>query len=189
MADSPDQRSDLAVDYHDKAAAVASLTETASAHDWARPSPCEGWTASDVVAHLIDTQRDFLTQHDLDRGPASAGGDPGLRWTDHTTYVAGLLDDPQIAERTYDGFFGPTTIGDTMAQFYGWDMLCHRYDLGAAMGRDPELTDGELDEIEAALPMFGEALRAPGICGPEVTVASDAPRLVQVMARLGRDAR
>jgi len=99
------------------------------------------------------------------------------------------LDDPQVAGRTYNGYFGPTTIGDTMAQFYGWDMLCHRYDIGSAMGRDPELTDAELDEIEAALPMFGEALRAPGICGPEIDVASGASRLVKVMALLGRDAR
>lgn len=189
MTDSPDQYSTLSVDYQAKAAAVASLTETASAQDWARPSPCEGWTASDVLAHLIDTQRDFLMQQNLDPGPGSPGGDPGLRWSEHTAYVAGLLDDAQIAGQTYDGFFGPTTVGDTMAQFYGWDMLCHRYDLGAAMGRDPELTDEELNEIEAALPMFGEALRAPGICGPEIDVDADATHVVQVMARLGRDAR
>lgn len=189
MTDHPDQHSDLSVDYEAKAAAVASLTKTASAEEWARPSPCEGWTASDVLAHLIDTQRDFLVEQHLDPGPGVAGGDPSLRWKEHAAYVAGLLNDSQIAGRTYGGYFGPTTIGDTMAQFYGWDMLCHRYDLGTAMGRDPELTDSELTEIEAALPMFGEALRAPGICGPEIDVEADASRLVQVMALLGRDAR
>ncbi len=189
MTDSPAQHAATSTDYRAKAAAVATVIHGASAEDWARPSPCEGWNTADVMAHMIDTQREFLQGQNLDASPAQTSENPGERWAPHTAYVAGLLDDPQVAGRTYDGYFGPTTIGDTMAQFYGWDMLCHRYDIGSAMGRDPELTDAELDEIEAALPMFGEALRAPGICGPEIDVASGASRLVKVMALLGRDAR
>ena len=28
---------------------------------WDAASPCEGWTAADVVTHVIGTQRDFLS--------------------------------------------------------------------------------------------------------------------------------
>lgn len=78
------------------------------------------------MAHMIDTHRSFLEGQNLDAFPEQTSENPGGRWATHTAYVAGLLDDPQVAARTYDGYFGPATIGDTMAQFYGWDILCHR---------------------------------------------------------------
>lgn len=189
MTGTPAQHTETSLNFSTKASAVSTLIDAVPAEEWSRTSPCEGWRAADVLAHLIDTQRDFLKGQELDVGALAVDEDPAQTWSQHTAYVANLLDDPQIAGRAYDGYFGPTTVGETMAQFYGWDMLCHRYDLGAALGRDPLLTDEELTEIEAALPMFGEALRAPGICGPEIEVGSDASHLVRVMALLGRDAR
>lgn len=189
MSDPLAQSTETSMDYRAKAVAVSTLIDGASTEAWARPSPCEGWSAAEVLNHLIDTQRDFLEGQNLVADPPKSSADADEKWAEHTAYVAGLLDDSKLTGRRYHGYFGPTTIGDTMAQFYGWDMLCHRYDLGVAMGRDPELSDRELNEIEAALPMFGEALRAPGICGPEITVDSDATNLVRVMALIGRDAR
>ncbi len=185
----PDSATDAASDYSRKAGAVAALIGDAGAADWTAESPCEGWTAADVVAHLIDTQRDFLAGHDLSVPNPAPSEDPAQRWHRHSAHVAALLQGPAIAERSIDGFFGPTTIGATMEQFYGWDMLVHRWDLARAMDRDAALSERELDWIEAALSMFGEALHMPGICAPAVEVEESQPRLVQVMARLGRDAR
>ena len=46
---------------------------------WTDPSPCDGWSARDVVGHLIETQRDFLTGHGVDLGAAIlAAKDSGL---------------------------------------------------------------------------------------------------------------
>jgi len=177
-----------ATDYRAKAAAVAHLLAGASEQQWAASSPCEEWDARDVLEHMVSTQRDFLGEHGLQPGPMLADADPQALWSEHTAQVAGLLDDPQTSGRQYDGYFGPTTIGETISAFYGWDMLVHRWDIGIAMGRDPQLSESDLDAIERALPQFGGALYAPGICAPAVEVGSSASRTERVMAQLGRHA-
>lgn len=181
-------RTDQATEYAARAAAITRLVDAAQPVDWDRPSPCEGWAARDVVSHLVETQRDFLHQQGLDLA-APAGKDSAQHWRTHSSVVAALLRDPTVGEREYDGYFGRTTIGATMAQFYGWDMLVHRWDLAKALGGDDNLSERELDEIEAALPGFGDQLYGEGICGAPVPVGEDEPRQIRVLARLGRDAR
>lgn len=192
MDDTEQPRTDLAQDYHAKAEALDQLGSSAGSQDWQRSSPCEGWSARDVIDHLVDTQRDFLSQRELSLPEDAAkddAGDPAQRWQVHSHAVLSLLADPAVSGTAYDGYFGPTTVGETLAQFYGWDMLVHRWDLARALGADVTFTDSELDEIEGPLPMFGDQLYAEGICGPAVEVGADEPRQVQVLARLGRDAR
>lgn len=192
MDDTEQPSMDLAQDYRAKAEALDQLGSSAGSPDWQRSSPCDGWSARDVIDHLVDTQRDFLTQRELSLPEDAAeddAGDPAQRWRAHSHAVASLLDDPTVSGTAYDGYFGPTTVGETLAQFYGWDMLVHRWDLARGLGADVTFTDSELDEMEGPLPMFGDQLYAEGICGPAVEVGADEPRQVQVLARLGRDAR
>lgn len=190
MPISPDHSTPSADDYRAKAAALATVISGATEQEWSGASPCEGWSAADVLDHIVSTQRDFLTGHDFDPEPGDgeAGADLAETWSRHAAHVAGLLDDPQVAHHQYDGYFGPTTTGETIAQFYGWDMLVHRWDIAQAMGRDAHLSETELDEIGMGLEGFGEALYSPGICAPALEVDADAPKLVRVMALLGRDA-
>lgn len=188
MDDVKQQSTDLAQDYRSKADAIEAIASGAGSQDWERPAPCEGWSARDVIDHLVDTQRDFLSERGLSL-PQDATGDPAQRWHDHSRAVSALLADPTVGGTAYEGFFGPTTIEETLAQFYGWDMLVHRWDLGRALGTEVAFTDRELDEIEGPLPMFGDQLYAEGICRSAVQVGADEPRQVQVLARLGRDAR
>jgi uncharacterized protein (TIGR03086 family) len=154
---------------------------------WASPSPCTGWTARDVVGHLIDTQRDFLATHGVDLGEApDVAADPAVAWRGHAKQVAEALSDDAVPAREFEGFFGPTTVGAALVQFYVWDMLVHRWDLARAVGADAGLTADELDRIEAGADGFGPALHMDGICGPAVDVAEDADRTARVLARLGR---
>lgn len=158
---------------------------------WAQPSPCEGWSAADVVHHVITTQHDFLSQQGvLDQGieTASITGDPGGQWQAHQDRVAGLLADPAVAERTYDGAFGPTTIGATMSTFFGFDLIVHRWDVARAVGTDTRFTDDELKLLESSITGFGDHLYAEGICRPPVTVDPDASRQRRVLGLLGRTA-
>jgi len=177
-----------AEDYRAKAAAITVLLDAASERDWERPTPCEEWTVRDLVDHLIDSEADFLAERGLAIGRL-ADADPSESWRRHAAVVTDLLEDPEIGPLEYDGHFGRTTIGATMAGFYGWDLIVHRWDLARALGADEELTEDELDEIEAALPGFGDALYGPGICAAPVEVGDDEPRQVRLLARLGRDAR
>jgi len=154
---------------------------------WDRPSPCEGWTAADVVAHLVSTQREFLAQHGL--APEVVGlpaGDPAAAWREHAAAVAAVIADDEVTDRPFDGYFGPTTVGASFEQFYIWDMLVHRWDLARATGAEAGLTEAELERIDAGADSFGPALHSDGVCGPPVPVAPDAGRETRVLARLGR---
>ncbi|MBB3083950.1 TIGR03086 family metal-binding protein [Geodermatophilus sabuli] len=156
---------------------------------WANPSPCTGWTARDVVAHLVDTQREFLTGRGVDLGPApDVAADPAAGWRDHAKRVLAAISDGGVVTAAYDGFFGPTTVGATFEQFYVWDMVVHRWDVARSVGADAGLTDAELDWIERGADSFGEALYGDGICRPAVPAAPGADRVTRVLARLGRRA-
>jgi uncharacterized protein (TIGR03086 family) len=157
------------------------------ASGWSSPSPCEGWTAADVVGHLITTQREFLGTHGVDLGEEpDVAIDPAAAWREHAKRVADALSDDHLPATPFDGFFGPTTVGATLEQFYVWDMLVHRWDVARAVGAEVAFTDEELDRIEAGADSFGPALHMEGICRPAVDVPEDADRLVRVLARLGR---
>jgi uncharacterized protein (TIGR03086 family) len=168
---------------------LTALLDAVPATDWASPSPCADWTAADVVGHLIDTQREFFGTHGVDLGPApDAATDPAGAWRGHAERVAEALADDTVAAREFEGFFGPTTVGAAFEQFYVWDMFVHRWDIARAVGADAELTDAEVDRMEAGADSFGPALYMDGICRPAVDVPADADRPTRVLARLGRAA-
>lgn len=155
-------------------------------------SPCEGWSGLDVLQHLIDTQRDFMLKAGADLpDPAptvEALGAP-TAWRTHAEAVARQLADSTFAERPYETPFGTSTVGGAFDQFYGFDLLVHRWDIGRAAGVDVVLTDRELDEVERAIEGFGEQIRGEGVCGPAVEVGPDASRQDRVLADTGRDPR
>ncbi|WP_028280873.1 maleylpyruvate isomerase family mycothiol-dependent enzyme [Arthrobacter sp. H5] len=166
------------------------ITVLAAVGDWSASSTCEDWTVRGVLDHLIDTQRDFLAQHALDIGPRpQTSEDPLSAWTTHSSKVQGLLDTPKVESAPFDGFFGPTTVGATLATFYGFDLVVHRWDIARSIGLDNHFSEGELDLIEVSLDGFGEHLYMEGICKPALPVPDDADRETRLLARMGRDAR
>lgn len=166
---------------------LTAVIEAVPPEAWNNPSPCEGWTARDVVRHVIETQRELFAGRDLNLGDEpDIDTDPAEAWRDHAERVRAVISDEAVPAIAYDGYFGPTTLGATLEQFYVWDMYVHRWDIAEAAGLDAELTDAELDRIEQGADSFGEALYMDGICQPSVQAHADAGRLVQLLARLGR---
>src|SRR3954452_1820700 len=105
--------------------------------DWGRDSPCEGWSARDVLHHVVSTQRDFLARHGVDASTGrDAEWDPRAAWHAHDERLRSLLAAPTVASHEYDGVFGRTTVGATMVTFYGFDLVVHRWDIATAAGLD-----------------------------------------------------
>jgi uncharacterized protein (TIGR03086 family) len=155
--------------------------------DWGRDSPCEGWSARDVLHHVVSTQRDFLARHGLDASTGrDAEADPREAWHAHDERLRGLLADPAVASHEYDGVFGRTTVGATIVTFYGFDLVVHRWDIATAAGLDERFDDRELDLIESSADGFGEHLYDDGVCKAAVSAPGDADRQARVLARLGR---
>jgi uncharacterized protein (TIGR03086 family) len=173
---------DTAAAFRERADRFASALELAGGR-WDAPTPCDGWTVADVVAHVVDTERDFLDRHGLPV-PEPSGDDPAARWRSHAGAVAAVLTE-DVAARSYDGYFGPTTIGATMADFYGWDLEVHAWDVAVAGGASYEVPDA--DTLSALADGWGPALHSEGICGPPVAVPDDASASDRLLGRLGRD--
>ena len=173
-------------------AASRSLTavlDAVPASAWDAPSPCEGWTARDVVRHLVDTQRELFARHDVELGDApDVAADPAQAWRAHAGRVLEVLADDAVPAIAYDGHFGPTTLGATLVDFYAFDMVVHRWDVAQAAGLDAALTDEELDVLDRGADAFGDALYMDGVCKPGVSAPDGASREAVVLARLGRAA-
>ena len=153
--------------------------------DWAATSPCEGWTAADVVDHVVDTERQFLEGHGAGLGERPSG-DPATVWSEHLAAVRPLVADEAFRRREYDGFFGRTTIGATLDAFYGFDLVVHGWDLGRSNGRPTTFTEADMDAMQQALVGFGDHAYDEGVFRQPVEVADDAPRQEKLLARMGR---
>ena len=156
---------------------------------WDAPTPCEEWTVRDVVAHTIETERDFLQQRGFDLPSSPSLEDPASAWREHAAAVVAVLERPGVAEQGYHGYFGPTTIGATMADFYGWDLAIHGWDIGVATGQEPTIPEEEAERLSATADGWGPSLYAEGVCRPAVPVDDDASAQDKLLGRLGRDPR
>ena len=152
---------------------------------WDAPSPCDGWSATDVLDHVVSTQHDYLVQRGADV-EARAFSDPGTSWHRHLDTVRRVMADDDFASAGFDSYFGPTTVDAMLANFYGFDMQVHRWDLGQAVGVPVEFTDEELDRLVAEIDRLGDMLYSSGSCKRPLEVPADAPRQHQVLGRLGR---
>lgn len=156
---------------------------------WGNPSPCEGWTARDVVRHVVDTQRDIVTVVglELERGP-SVDDDPLGAWLTTRDSMQKILDDPARGGREYDGHFGRTTLAQTVDGFHCFDLVIHGWDLARATGTDETIPPSDLEWVESVATSLGDNIRMAGVCGPEVPVSDDADAQTKLLAHLGRSA-
>lgn len=156
---------------------------------WDAQSPCEDWTALDVVKHVIETEGMFLGFIGLE--PADVGdvaSDPLGAFRAATDRVQSALDDPATAEATYTGMGGtPSTFADGVDRFLSTDLIVHRWDLARATGGDDSVDPVDVAAVDAAMQQFPEeAMRGPGAFGPAVEPPEDADDWQRVLAYMGR---
>lgn len=184
---SPSSASPPADAYRAADGPLTAVVSSLAPSEWDAPSPCEGWSAADVLGHMIETQRSFLSDRGVALGPQpDVASDPAGAWAAHRDEVLTLLTDPAVAGIEYDGHFGRATVGDTVVRFYVFDMVAHRWDIARAAGRDERFTEAELDQLESGIASFGPAIHADGICKPGVDSSEGADRQARVLATLGR---
>lgn len=167
-------------------ALIANVEEGA----WSNQSPCEDWTARDVVRHVIDVHAMVLkpTGRGLSTAP-SVDDDPLGAFRAARAEVAAVLADPQLATMEYHGHFGRSVVQETIDSFLGFDLVIHGWDLARATGQDTTLDPAEVERVWAQAEQLGDALRSPGVCGQPVEIPEDSSRQDQLLAYLGRDPR
>lgn len=156
---------------------------------WDSPSPCEDWTVADVVSHVATTEREFLERMELPAGEVPDGAGPVEQWHVARAALQAAIDDPAVAARTYDGYFGPTTIGETIDTFYAMDLAVHGWDVarGAGLSELEQLHPDDLVRAQSKLSdLAGDTVRSAGIFGEPVPVPDDASEQDRFLAWTGR---
>lgn len=156
---------------------------------WNAPSPCEDWTARDVLRHVVDTQGLFLGFVGRELGDVgSVDEDPLGTWEAAAKVVHAELDDPERAAATYEGAFGTARFEESVDRFLGFDLVVHRWDLARAAGVDDRIPPEDLAWAAARAEELGEHARRPGVLGPALEPPPDADEQTRLLAFLGRRA-
>lgn len=182
---------EIADRYRTRAARLTDLCRAVPEDRWDAPSPCQAWTAHDVLVHVVDTEHDFLARFDRADGLPPSDADALAAWDAVRERMQAILDDRQAAATSYEGYFGPTTLAQTIDGFFSSDLVVHGWDIARATGLAAYESIPE-DEVERALAAMRElpeeALRAPEVFGPEIEVGDDADPQTRLLAFLGRAA-
>lgn len=168
-----------------RAVAARFGAEAAATVDWSAPSPVPGWTARDVVAHLVEWFPAFLSDGGVALAPVVIGDDPASAWIRHAGRVQQLFDRGD-AEFSHPRI-GTLSLADAIDRFYTADVFMHTWDLAQAGGRTPELDPAYAEDLLAGMGGIEELLRSSGQYGPAVAAPDGAGAVVRLAAFIGRD--
>src|SRR3954469_8262163 len=100
--------------YERLADAFAATVASVPAGGWDAPSPCEGWTARDVVKHVAEAPAMIFGRVGRDFDASAAGGDPAAAFEATRAQIEAALGDDASATAEFDGFFGRTTFAESV---------------------------------------------------------------------------
>jgi uncharacterized protein (TIGR03086 family) len=155
---------------------------------WDSPSPCAGWTARDVVAHLTEWIPGFFGGQGVAFPPVpSAQDDPVAAWETVQRTLADALADPAVAAKPVETPFSKQSLAETVDMIVTGDVFTHTWDLARATGQDDTLDPEQLQRMVASIgAMPEEAMRSDGMFGPPIDVPSDADDQTKYLAYVGR---
>ncbi|WFE38754.1 TIGR03086 family metal-binding protein [Micromonospora sp. WMMD998] len=157
---------------------------------WDAPAPVAGWTARDVVRHLVEWLPPFLAAGagvQLPAGP-SVDDDPVAAWQTHSDAVQSLLDDPTTADRRLSNpHLGELPLDRAIDRFYTSDVFMHTWDLARATGQDDRLDQDFCAQLLAGMQPMEEIIRSSGQYGPRVPVKDDSDPQTRLLGFIGRD--
>jgi uncharacterized protein (TIGR03086 family) len=166
------------------------LCDAVPADRWSGPAPVDGWTARDVVRHLVEWFPSFLAggaSVHLTAGP-SVDDDPAAAWHHLEEQVQALLDDPASAEKVLSNpHIGEVPLPQAVSQFFTGDVFQHTWDLARATGQDDTLDPDRCAGMLAGMEPIEAMMRDSGQYGPRVEVPDDADVQTKLLGFIGRD--
>ena len=158
---------------------------------WNAPTPCDDWTVSDLVSHVVGGNAMLAGAPREDTGPFLAGlplGDDPV-----ATYEAGAA--AQIAAFEADGALEQVVChpmmdmpGSQAIEFRVGDLTLHTWDLARAIGADETLPPELVVEVYERMAPMAEVLATIGIFGEGASgsVAEDAALQAKLLDITGR---
>ena len=187
-------RDNLADRYRRRAARFEELILGVGSDAWASQSPCQDWTARDVVDHVVGMHAAMLAPLGRSLGPESSAG-PLVTFTSARARLQHALDDPTLAQTACETPTGTLTFAEHVDAALSVDLVVHGWDLARATGQDDTIQAEDLHLLWPIAEAIPEQFRVPGafrpglvVFGPRVPVAVDAPLQHKVLGLYGRDA-
>jgi uncharacterized protein (TIGR03086 family) len=161
--------------------------EAVPSDKWHAPSPCEGWTALDLVRHVSETPAIFFGMAGLEAPKVPpVDDDPAAAFAAARDATQAALDDPATATKEYEGFAGKSTFEKGIDQFICTDLIVHGWDLARAAGLDDRIDPQDIEAVHASMAPMGDKIRSPQAFGPEVDAPAGADEQTKLLAFLGR---
>jgi len=154
---------------------------------WDDPSPCEGWTSRDVVAHVIGSALRFVTPI-TGAAPVPFGPDDDVvaGWADAGAEIEAALADPDRAGQVVPGPFGDMPFEMLVGRLLCVDVLVQTSDLARAAGLDDTIDAEAPAHAYEGLRPLDAMLRAPGRFDAAIEPPEGADVQTQLLCFLGR---
>lgn len=157
---------------------------------WDADSPCEGWSARDVVAHaagVVDAVATMARTGEVAMPQTpDAGDNPVGLWNESLKGVLEALDQPDVVGKVGQFWFGESTIDDILA-FTTWDPLGHSWDLAQATGIEAHASDELAEVMIASITPNADMMRNMNLMGEAVEVPADADAMTRFLGLIGRN--
>ena len=157
---------------------------------WDQPSPCEGWSARDVLGHqagVLNGVAHMAAGNDMILPTAPEDlSDPQAVWQAARDGVLEALDQPGALHHSGKYWFGPMSI-DGLIGVVQWDPLTHAWDLGQATGVEAVIDEGLAQQSFDRISSMRESLAKMRLVGDEVAVPADADIVSRYLGLVGRD--
>ncbi len=158
-----------------------------------QPSPCEGWTVRDVINHVTAGGHMFALSAAGKPLPAMdgpvpdfLGDDPSGAFAQAASAAVAAFDEPGAMDREITLPFGAVPAPAALAIAFG-DLLVHTWDIAQGTGNPAAIPAGLIDKAYGFYQQaLTDDLRVPGVFGPTVEVAADAPAIDKLVAFAGR---
>lgn len=158
---------------------------------WDHQSPCDAWTAREVLGHLIQGMQHLTSAAHGAQAPSprseaeSATDQPVSTWAANREALLEALDRPGALDRHITSPFGRQPIDDFLP-IHTIDSLLHAWDIARAGGIDAYLPADLASAGVALITSAGEVARHPGILGPAIDIPPSTDPVGRLVAMSGR---
>jgi uncharacterized protein (TIGR03086 family) len=180
---------DVQENYRLVSSGFGAAVRAAAPDKWGAQSPCEQWTARDVVTHVVENHRGVIASvRGGESEPLGADEDPSQAWEKATRAIGEITGDPEAVGKEIDGPTGKMPAGQVIGQFMTMDVLVHTWDLARAIGADERLDEESVLRAYEALKPLDAMIRQPFVFGPKLDAPAGADVQTEFLYFLGRRA-
>lgn len=162
---------------------------------WAAPTPCAGWNVHALVRHVVEEQLwapPLLSGATIgeigDRFAGDLLGDDPVRAVDEAApAVVAAVEVDGVLDRTVHLSFGDVPGQEYVMQLAA-DHLVHAWDLGQALGEDPELDAEAVTTVREWFAAVEPLYRQAGVIGPRAALPNDPTPQDELLVMFGRSA-